>query len=173
MIVICSGYFAPLHQGHLEYLEEAFEYGNRKTNLWVATINQRSSRCFRSTRTYIVVIVNNDKQVKLKDSIPFLDEEIRCKIIECLYCVDMVELSIDEDESVALTLEKIAQKYNDDICFINAGDRQNANPKEHQICEKYKIKEVFLDLSKINSSSRILNEVGKEWLKRRQNNEQN
>ena len=123
-----------------------------------------------------VVIVNNDQQVKLKNSIPFLPEDVRVKIIQSLDIVDSTTLSIDDTESIEKTLEYLAYDYedfNEKIYFVNSGDRQKSHPKEHEICEKHGIEEVFLDLPKINSSGEILDNVGKEWLKRKQNDEQN
>ena len=54
MIVIVSGYFSPLHCGHLDYLEEAAAAGDR-----------------------LVVIVNNNEQQILKKGKLILDQEDR------------------------------------------------------------------------------------------------
>ena len=49
--VAASGYFNPLHKGHVEYLEKAKELGD-----------------------YLIVIVNSDHQRALKGSKEFMDE---------------------------------------------------------------------------------------------------
>jgi len=160
MICIISGYFNPLHLGHLEYLEAAYDY------CW--NMDDESA-------LGLLVIVNNDNQVKLKDSIPFLPEKTRAKIVENFKLVHDVYVAIDEDHSVCKTLAKIAQEYETTktyrvfekpLYFINSGDRQHATPKEHDTCKQHGITEVFLDLPKINSSSKILDAVGKEYINR-------
>ena len=57
-VVIVSGYFDPLHVGHLEYLRMASELGDQ-----------------------LLVIVNNDKQAKLKKGESFMSEKDRMEII--------------------------------------------------------------------------------------------
>ena len=166
IVGICSGYFNPLHDGHLEYLHAALDY------------------CYEQVKSndedvYLLVIINNDKQVRLKGSIPFLPDKIREQIISDLAIVDSTFISKDNDLSVAQTLQLLTKLFQVDqdnkFYFINAGDRSSSNfdQKEHAICKKYGIEEVWLDLPKINSSSEILNKVGREWFERRLKNEQN
>ena len=64
-IVVISGYFNPIHSGHLDYIQEAKKLGD-----------------------FLVVIVNNDDQVKIKGSIPFMDEEERARIVSSIKGVD-------------------------------------------------------------------------------------
>lgn len=73
-VVVVSGYFNPIHSGHIDYLESAKERGD-----------------------YLIVIVNNDHQVSLKGSDPFMDENERLRIVKSLRCVDKAVISIDED----------------------------------------------------------------------------
>lgn len=94
-IVCTSGYFNPLHKGHVEYLEKAKELGN-----------------------YLVVIVNNDHQRALKGSKEFMDQEERMTIVRALRCVDEVVLSVDTDSTVCETLRKIKPHI-----FAKGGDR--------------------------------------------------
>ena len=127
--VAVSGYFNPLHVGHLEMIEKAKELGD-----------------------YLIVIVNNDKQVKLKGSHPFMPEEDRLKIISALSAVDEVFLSIDEDKTVCKSLKSI----NPDI-FANGGDRKNLNDiPESQICCDLDIKMVDGLGGKIRASSEMI-----------------
>jgi len=98
-IILASGYFNPLHVGHLEYLELAKGIGDK-----------------------LIVIVNNDKQVKIKGSIPFMNEGDRLRIVKALKCVDEVFLSIDFDKSVCNSIESLAKKYKDcEIIFAKGG----------------------------------------------------
>ena len=82
--VAVSGYFDPIHVGHLEYLEMAKSLGDS-----------------------LVVIINNNHQCKLKKGKYFMDENDRVKIVESLRCVDEVYLSIDEDKTVCKSLEAL------------------------------------------------------------------
>jgi cytidyltransferase-like protein len=135
-IGIVSGHFTFLHFGHIEY------------------INASKIRCDK-----LIVIVNNDLQIKLKGTISPIDENHRVNIIKNLRSVDDCILSIDTDESVSNTLIKIRNAYpNDNLAFFNSGDRTTAesqNTKEHKICEEYNIKYVAIPLPKIYSSSQL------------------
>ena len=140
--VIASGYFNPIHKGHIDYLKAASQLGES-----------------------LIVIVNNDRQVRVKGSIPFMDEGERVKIIEALSFVDKVFLSIDEDGSVRKTIEKIVGDNNDfDFIFATGADRTTENtPEYRKLCEKLNVKMVFgAGGEKIQSSSDLLNQVKNE-----------
>tara|TARA_A100001037_G_scaffold203664_1_gene182194 strand:- start:398 stop:811 length:414 start_codon:yes stop_codon:yes gene_type:complete len=126
-IVAVSGYFDPLHVGHLEYLEMAKQLGDK-----------------------LIVIINSDKQAELKKGKSFMNENDRVEIIGALKCVDEVFLSIDEDKSVCKSLEAIKP----DI-FANGGDRSLSEIPETAVMEKYNIKMVDGLGEKIRSSSEI------------------
>ena len=123
--VAVSGYFDPIHIGHLDYLELAKKLGDK-----------------------LVVIVNNNHQCKLKKGKPFMDELDRIRIVESLGIVDEVFLSIDSDRSVCKSLQEIKP----DI-FANGGDRATSEVPESVICKKYNIKMVDGLGDKIRSSS--------------------
>ena len=108
-IIICvSGYFDPLHVGHIEYFERSKKLG-----------------------TKLLVIVNNDLQAKLKKGGSFMPFTERIKIIESLRCVDKVVGSIDTDRTVCQTLQSLNPKPK---YFCNGGDQNNANIPEADIC---------------------------------------
>ena len=123
--VAVSGYFDPLHVGHLEYLKLAKSLGD-----------------------YLIVIVNSNYQCKIKKGKPFMDENDRLEIVRNLKMVDEVFLSIDKDKTVCKSLEKIRP----DI-FANGGDRSTDEVPETAICNKYKIKMIDGLGDKIRSSS--------------------
>jgi len=123
--VAVSGYFDPLHIGHLEYLKLAKSLGD-----------------------YLIVIVNSNYQCKIKKGKPFMDEKDRLEIVRNLKMVDEVFLSIDKDKTVCKSLEKIRP----DI-FANGGDRSTDEVPETVICNKYKIKMIDGLGDKIRSSS--------------------
>ena len=119
-VVAISGYFDPIHVGHLEYINMAKKLGDK-----------------------LVVIVNNNYQCELKKGKPFMDEKDRLTIVSNLKNVDEVFLSIDKDKTVCASLEKIKP----DI-FANGGDRKNYEIPESVICKKYDIKDIpILDKS--------------------------
>lgn len=133
-IVIASGYFNPLHKGHLEYLKKAKELGD-----------------------FLVVIVNNDQQVKIKGSHAFMPEQERMKIIRALRPVDAVFLSVDNDASVVKSIEAVAKKYPGKIFFGKGGDRNSGNIPEKEICDRLGIKIVDRLGGKVQSSSSLIN----------------
>ena len=123
--VCISGYFDPLHVGHLEYINKAKELGD-----------------------YLVVIVNNNHQCTLKKGKFFMDEKDRVEIIKNLKSVDEVFLSIDKDKTVSKSLEKLKPSV-----FANGGDRKNYEIPESKICNLYGIKIIDGLGDKIRSSS--------------------
>ena len=125
ILVAVSGYFDPIHVGHLEYLQLAKKLGDK-----------------------LIVIINNNFQVKLKKGSTFMDEKDRMEIVAALRCVDEVFLSIDEDKSVCKSLEYIKP----DI-FANGGDRSLEEIPETAVMKKYNIKMVDGLGLKIRSSS--------------------
>ncbi len=127
-IVCCSGYFSPLHKGHIEYLERSKKIGDK-----------------------LVVIVNNDAQSILKKGSSFIPEDERLEIIRSLKCVDYAVLSIDQDRTVCKTLESIRPHI-----FTNAGDQFNDHIPEKEICEKLGIQLVDGLGDKIQSSSWLI-----------------
>jgi D-beta-D-heptose 7-phosphate kinase/D-beta-D-heptose 1-phosphate adenosyltransferase len=135
-IGIVSGYFNPLHYGHIEY------------------INGARDKC-----NWLVVIVNSDYQRALKGSKEFMDENHRLKIISNLKSVDEGFISIDKDMTQCESLKYLRNKYqNEELIFFNSGDRKenNLNNAEGDTCKIWKITETILDLPKLHSSSELL-----------------
>ena len=124
-VVATSGYFDPLHVGHLECLELASKLGDK-----------------------LIVIVNSDFQAKLKKGEAFMDESDRMRIVSALKCVDEVFLSIDKDKSQCESLRQI----NPDI-FAKGGDRTSTEIPESKICKELNIKIIDGLGEKIRSSS--------------------
>ena len=123
--VAISGYFDPIHVGHLEYIELSKKLGD-----------------------YLIVIINNNNQCKLKKGKPFMDEKDRMKIVSSVQWVDEVYLSIDQDKTVFKSLEALKP----DI-FTNGGDRHNKEIPEAVVCRKYGIELLDGMGKKIRSSS--------------------
>lgn len=144
-IVIVSGYFNPLHGGHLDMLEAASSLGDR-----------------------LLVVINNDKQQLLKKGRIILDEQNRMRLVSALRMVDVVLLSIDEDSGQSQTLRKIRSMYpNDELLFANGGDRSSTlslPENEAEACRLCNILTVFgvgsHEVEKRDSSTRIHNDAG-------------
>ena len=125
IVVAVSGYFDPIHVGHIEYLKLAKQLGDK-----------------------LVVIVNNDFQARIKKGKSFMNERDRVEIVASLKFVDEVFLSIDRDLSVCKSLEFIQPNI-----FANGGDRKLDEIPETRIMKKYGIKMVDGLGIKIRSSS--------------------
>jgi cytidyltransferase-like protein len=133
--VIVSGYFNPLHRGHIEYFTNAKIHAD-----------------------ILIVIVNNDFQRKKKGSKEFMLEDERLFIVESLKMVDLCFLSIDKDRTVNKTIEKIHNKLNNkyDLHFGNGGDQNNDIIPEIEICKKLNVKLIDNLGKKVQSSSWLL-----------------
>ncbi|OJU88165.1 glycerol-3-phosphate cytidylyltransferase [Candidatus Saccharibacteria bacterium 49-20] len=140
-IVIESGFFNPLHGGHLDMIEAGAKLGDK-----------------------LIVIVNNDAQQVMKKGKVILTAENRARLIGALRDVDEVLISVDEDPTVIKSLEVIAQKYPDDeLVFANGGDRDSEKAiPEGDVCRQYNIEMVFGvgGTEKADSSTRINQAMG-------------
>lgn len=140
-IVIESGFFNPLHGGHLDMIEAGAKLGDK-----------------------LVVIVNNDTQQVMKKGKVILDEQNRLRLISALRDVDESFIAIDEDGSVIKSLEKIALAYpNDELIFANGGDRDSEKAiPEGDVCRRYNIEMIFGvgGVEKADSSTRINQALG-------------
>lgn len=137
-VVITSGFFNPLHVGHLNLMRESKKLGD-----------------------FLVVILNNDQQVKIKGSVSFMSEKERFEIINDLRYVDEVFLSVDNDITIAKSLEYIAKKYkSSQLIFAKGGDRNLGNlpDSEKKVCEDFGI-EIMSNVGggKVQSSSWLIN----------------
>ena len=133
---IVSGYFNPLHKGHLEY----FIHAKAKGDL-------------------LFVIVNSDFQRALKGSKEFQKEDERLFIVKHIKEVDKAFLSIDQDRTVCKTLEMLHTQFGNTyrLVFANGGDQNNQSIPEGPICEALGIELIDGLGEKIQSSSWLLN----------------
>ena len=133
--IIVSGYFNPIHKGHLEYFAKA-----------------------KSMADELFVIVNSDLQRRLKGSKEFQNEEERVIIVSHIREVDKTILSIDKDRTVCETIQKIVTDYGIDyeIAFANGGDQNNETIPEKPVCKKLGVALIDGLGGKIQSSSWLL-----------------
>lgn len=131
MSIACvSGYFDPIHIGHIEYFKQSKQIADK-----------------------LMVIVNNDDQATLKKGKAFMPADERIKIIQELKCVDYVVKSVDTDRTVCKTLETVSPRP---TYFCNGGDQNNNSIPEAEICNRLgiELRDGFGD--KIQSSSWLL-----------------
>lgn len=140
-IVIVSGFFNPLHGGHLDMIEAAKNLGDK-----------------------LIVIVNNDKQQLVKKEQIILNEANRLRVLRALRSVDEVMLAIDKDMTVSESLAHIATQYpGDSLLFANGGDRSSVTVvPEAAVCKEHNIEMKFGvgGNSKADSSTRINQALG-------------
>tara|TARA_R110000744_G_scaffold231864_1_gene349957 strand:+ start:85 stop:525 length:441 start_codon:yes stop_codon:yes gene_type:complete len=138
-IVVISGFFNPIHGGHLDYIQSARLLGNR-----------------------LIVIVNNDLQVELKGSKLFMNEEERLRIVQNIKDVDKAVLSIDKDGSVCQSVRAEYYKFQNDVffhsmTFANGGDRKEGGVPEDILEEELGISMAYnIGGEKTQSSSELL-----------------
>lgn len=133
-IVCASGYFNPIHYGHIEYLQKSKDLGSK-----------------------LIVIVNSDKKSFLKKGTSFMLEDERLKIVRSLKCVDAAILAVDNDRTVCETLKLIRPNI-----FTNGGDQTNDVIPEKTICEK--MGTILVDGlgEKIQSSSWLISKINEQ-----------
>ena len=136
--IIVSGYFNPIHKGHLEYFNNAKNQADK-----------------------LFVIVNNDYQRALKGSNEFQDENERMIIVSNIKAVDKAVLSIDTDRTVCKTIESIAVEFGNefDLSFANGGDQNNDTIPEREVCDMMNVALIDGLGDKIQSSSWLLKKI--------------
>jgi D-beta-D-heptose 7-phosphate kinase/D-beta-D-heptose 1-phosphate adenosyltransferase len=133
--IIVSGYFNPLHKGHLEYFNNA-----------------------KALCDELFVIVNSDYQRELKDSKPFQDEEERLLIVSNIKAVDKAVISVDQDRTVCESIRMLFTRYGEDydLAFANGGDQNNQTIPEIPVCKELGVELIDSLGDKIQSSSWLL-----------------
>ncbi|MGC6479556.1 MAG: adenylyltransferase/cytidyltransferase family protein [Flavobacteriaceae bacterium] len=133
--IIVSGYFNPIHKGHLDYFNQA-----------------------KALADELIVIVNNDHQRALKGSQEFQLEEERVIIVSNIKSVDRVYLSVDQDRTVCQTITKIVEELGEqyELGFANGGDQNNTSIPEVPVCEQLGVALIDGLGDKIQSSSWLL-----------------
>lgn len=151
VLVVVSGYFNPLHAGHLEYFRAARALGDM---LWV--------------------IVNNDGQVALKGAVPFMPAQERLQLVSGLSVVDMAVLSQDDDRSVRRTLGMVNAAWwalcggeGAEVVFANGGDQTVHTVPEAETCRELGVREVYGVCPQLGQSSDLIRRAH-EWLRERE-----
>jgi len=127
-MILVSGGFDPVHTGHLDYLLAAGVYGK------------------------VIVALNSDEWLVRKKGYYFMCWDDRKRILESIRYVHKVVAVNDLDGTVCAALKSAAPRY-----FANGGDRETSNPKEHDMCKKLNITEMFgVGGGKTRSSSELI-----------------
>jgi cytidyltransferase-like protein len=136
--IIVSGYFNPIHKGHLEYFNNAKALADK-----------------------LFVIVNNDHQRELKGSKEFQDENERMIIVSNIKAVDKAILSIDTDRTVCTSIKMIAEQFGGEfeLGFANGGDQNNDTIPEKLVCALMNVALIDGLGDKIQSSSWLLKKL--------------
>ena len=137
-IILVSGGFDPIHQGHIKLIKEASKYGS------------------------VVVLLNSDEWLRKKKGKEFHNFEERKIIMESIKGVIEVIAFDDSDTTCIDGIKKAKSKYsNSTIKFANGGDRNQKTTPEKKYCEKNNIENIWEIgcKNKANSSSWLL----KKW----------
>jgi D-beta-D-heptose 7-phosphate kinase/D-beta-D-heptose 1-phosphate adenosyltransferase len=134
-VIIASGYFDPLHSGHVLYLNEAKKLGD-----------------------YLIVMLNNESQSRLKKGFYLMSVAERKAVLEAIKHVDEVMISIDDGPTCSKTLSYLADRFkneNAELYFVKSGEWNEKTLREAPLCNELGIKMVFLDSinNKVNQSS--------------------
>lgn len=110
-IILVTGGFDPLHRGHIAYLKEAKNLGDR-----------------------LIVGINSDSWLERKKGRSFMRWEERADIVGALSMVDEVIGFDDSDDSARDACWQVKSKYRDSIViFANGGDRTAKNIPEMDV----------------------------------------
>lgn len=139
---IVSGYFNPLHHGHLDMFEAA-----------------------RERTGYLIVVVNNDAQQQLKKGRIIQTEQARSRIVRALRMVDDVFIAVDEGPGIERSLDAVRAAYPDtELEFCNGGDRKDIDSLPPAEAESAARNRISLHYGiggddKADSSTRIMSEI--------------
>jgi cytidyltransferase-like protein len=131
LIGVCSGYFSPVHAGHIQYINAA-----------------------KGLNHFVIVVVNNDEQVKMKTGgSVFMKQDHRLNIIQNLKSVDLAFVSRSPNNTICCDLKEIKEALPTScITFYNSGDVTNTDEFEQATCDKLGITVGYIRLPKIYSS---------------------
>lgn len=143
-VAVVSGYFNPIHVGHLRMIKAAKELA-----------------------PYLVVIVNNDRQQLLKKGRILMTEDDRLAIVAELRSVDEAFVAVDDDATVVTSLRRVRERHPAaELLFCNGGDRSSAGDvpsAETSLTEEIGLQMVYGvgGEEKADSSSRINEELAR------------
>lgn len=130
-VILVSGGFDPIHDGHIAMLRSA----------------ARNDR--------VIVALNSDEWLMRKKGYVFMPWHVRATVLLAIRYVDQVVLVDDRDDTVCDALRNIRPDQ-----FANGGDRIEPNEHEHAVCLELGIKELFhIGGDKVRSSSELVEAI--------------
>jgi glycerol-3-phosphate cytidylyltransferase/D-beta-D-heptose 7-phosphate kinase/D-beta-D-heptose 1-phosphate adenosyltransferase len=135
---VVSGYFNPLHVGHLDLFEAA-----------------------RARTGYLIVIVNNDAQQILKKGKVIQSEDDRMRIVRSLRAVDAAYLAVEQGPGMDGSFDVVRADFpGTELEFCNGGDRKDLDSLPAEEVEAARRNDIRLiygigGFDKIDSSTRI------------------
>lgn len=142
---IVSGYFGPLHVGHLDLFQAA-----------------------RDRSGHLIVIVNSDAQQTLKKGRVIQSDQDRARIVRELRVADDVFVSVDADRGIDRTFDVIRAAYPDAVLeFCNGGDQDDAAKVPAEEIDSLSRNAITMAFGvggtdKADSSTRILAELDRD-----------
>jgi cytidyltransferase-like protein len=140
-VVCVSGYFDPLHHGHIDYLQKAKALARTADGpgtLWV--------------------IINSDEQAAKKKGKEFMPARERLKLVRCLRCVDACVIAPDEDHTVCQAISAI----NPDVFAIGLDEGPEYMKEERSLCLSKGIEVVCPLGARVQSSSFLIQKAKEE-----------
>jgi cytidyltransferase-like protein len=135
--VCISGGADPIHDGHLDMIEDASQYGD------------------------VIVILNSDDWLIRKKGFCFFNWQTRARLLASIRGVAGIIAVDDSDGTVCEALERLKPDY-----FANGGDRGIFNTPEVELCARLGIEMLWnIGGGKVNSSSEIAKRaiVHRKW----------
>jgi len=114
-IGMMSGWFDPLHSGHIKMFKDAVSNNERYLD-------------------YLVIVVNDDDFLIRKKWYKFMELEDRMRMVNAVCgCLNETRIIITtiKGDNMKKALEILEPRY-----FMNGGDRNKDNIAEREICEK-------------------------------------
>ena len=139
MRVVCvSGFFDPLHHGHVDYLKKAKALamqGDGEGTLWV--------------------IVNSDEQAARKKGKAFMPAAERVKMVRALRCVDAAIVAPDKDDTVCEGIAAICP----DVFAIGLDEGPDYMKEERDKCRELGVQVVCPLGARVQSSSWLIEQA--------------
>ena len=135
-VIVLSGGFDPVHDGHISMFREAAQKYD-----------------------HVIVGLNSDDWLTRKKGRAFMTYDVRKTILQSIKYVEWAMVSIDQDKTQIKSIEEVHAIYGatHQLMFANGGDQNNNTIPEADICRELGVVLVDGLGEKIQSSSWLLN----------------
>ena len=145
-VVCVSGFFDPLHHGHIDYLQKAKTLARTQDGpgtLWV--------------------IINSDAQAARKKGKEFMPARERLRLVRSLRCVDACVIAPDENDTVCKAIEAI----HPDVFAIGLDEGPDYMREERDTCARLGIEVICPLGARVQSSSFLIQKAMEEEEKKK------